>query len=72
MTVEPTKEQMEELEKLDKKYNIYGEYYTIKELEDMGKRIPGGDKSQSIYYDCLRAGKIKEAIGMLIQHNLIK
>ncbi|MAG27206.1 hypothetical protein CMI47_16865, partial [Candidatus Pacearchaeota archaeon] len=59
-------------EKLDKKYNIYGEYYTMKELEDMGKRISGGDKGQSIYYDYLRVGKIKEAIGMLIQHNLIK
>jgi len=62
---------MDDLEDVNKKYSLYGEFYTKQELKNISKRLTSADKSSGIFNNYLKSGNIKDAFDILKRNNLI-
>ena len=66
VTVEPTKEQLEELkEPIIKKYELYGELYTQQDLINMSNKIHTNDKVKEEVQNLLQSNQIQAALILL-------
>ena len=72
--IEPQDIVVDDLEKLEqtivKKYDVYGEKYTIDELSILGKKLPRW-KTGIQFNDYLASGNIKSAIKILKKYKII-
>jgi len=63
---------VDDMEDINRKYSLYGEYYTKQELKDISKRLSSADKSIGVFNQYINSGNIKDAFDILKRNNLIK